>query len=83
MAGSIVNLQKLISLTEDSFTEINLQINIDQIFNTMRVGNRCNVKCSDVILSANNISWCFEIEYLGIVFQKANYLKVNCTFMYS
>ena len=76
MAGSIVNLQKLISLTEDLFNEINLKINIAKC-NTMRVGNRCNVKCSDVILSANNISWCFEIKYLGIVFQQANYLKVN------
>ena len=76
MAGSIVNLQKLISLTEDLFNEINLKINIAKC-NTMRVGNRCNVKCSDVILSANNISWCFEIKYLGIVFQQANYLKIN------
>ena len=76
ICASVVNLQKLIMLTEKLFDELNLKINISKCA-AMRIGSRCNVMCTNLELSNGTINWSHEIKYLGLTFQQASYLKIN------
>ncbi|MFZ2538725.1 MAG: reverse transcriptase family protein, partial [Oscillospiraceae bacterium] len=76
MSASVFNLQKLIALSEILFDEINLKINISKC-SVMRIGDRCNTDCVDIMIGNEKISWSHEIKYLGVYFQQSSYLKIN------
>ena len=76
LAGSILNLQKLIVIAEHCFDEINLKINIKKCFAT-RIGSKCKAECANLELLNDDIPWKSEIKYLGIMFRQASTLKVN------
>ena len=74
--ASIQNLQKLVTIAEKCFEEINLKFNVKKCA-AMRNGRRCKVACSNIALKDGLIPWNFEIKYLGVVLSQASYLKIN------
>ena len=69
-------MQKLLTIAESCFADVNLNINLSKCA-AMRIGNNCKSDCCDLKLSNGLISWRHELKYLGVVFGHASYLKVN------
>ena len=76
MAGSIQNLQKLISIAEQCFTDINLKFNVNKCA-TMRIGKRCKLHCGHLLTLDGEIPWVSEIKYLGVIFGQAPSFRLN------
>jgi hypothetical protein len=76
IAGSIVNLQKMIVIAEQCFADINLTFNRKKCV-AMRIGHRCKVACEHLVMSKGEIPWNSEMRYLGISFGQASSFKLN------
>ena len=62
---SVYDLQRLINLCSDTFTELDLHINIMKS-HTMRIGPRFKAPCANIIVNNQPLPWVTKIKFLGI-----------------
>ena len=78
LAPSLVALQELLHVCENSLRELDLSINITKSVCT-RIGPRCYIECSDITsIDGKILQWVDTVRYLGVYIVRARQFK--CSF---
>jgi len=69
LSQSVACMQAMLDICSRQSKHLDLQFNVVKSV-VMRIGNRCNSKCCDVLLDDKKLPYVDEIKYLGIVIKK-------------
>lgn len=75
LSASVTELQKMIALCNDALDSIDMIINTNKTM-CLRIGNRFNASCVNVVISQRPLKWVSVIRYLGVFIQSNRVFKV-------
>ena len=73
---TVTDLQQMFNLCFDVFKDLDLPINISKC-HCLRIGPRCNVRCSAITLQDSIIPWVENTKFLGVTLFRAKYFKCD------
>lgn len=76
LANSLSDLQKLINICIQLFSELDMMINSSKS-SCLRIGLRWKLSCGAILAGQDSIPWCESLRFLGVVFMAGKVCRCN------